>query len=120
MVPSAPAKVASGAKPASAAASSSRNPAAILNGESVSTASGSDPFNYFVQAGAYGTQAEAEQQKAKLAMLSVEARIVEREVNGRNMFRVRIGPFAQREQAEEMRTKLASSNVDAALVRVQK
>lgn len=120
VVPPAPAKAASAPKAASAAASSARNPAAILNGESVSTASGSDPFNYFVQAGAYGTQAEAEQQKAKLAMLSVESRIVEREVNGRNMFRVRIGPFAQRDQAEEMRTKLASSNVDAALVRVQK
>lgn len=117
---STPAKAASAAKPASVPASSARNPAAILSGEPVSTAPGADPFNYFVQAGAYGSQAEAEQQKAKLAMLSVEARVVEREVNGRTMFRVRIGPFAQREQAEEMRTKLASSNVEAALVRVQK
>ena len=60
------------------------------------------------------------QQRAKLGMMGIEARIQEREVNGRTMFRVRIGPFAQREQAEEVRGKLQASGVESALVRIQK
>jgi cell division protein FtsN len=124
--PAAPATVAptpAPAKPASApakAASSARNPAAILSGEPVSTASGADSLSYYVQAGAYANQAEAEQQKGKLALMDLEARVVEREVSGRIMYRVRIGPFGQREQAEDVRVKLSSNGVDSALVRVQK
>ncbi|MGH6649385.1 SPOR domain-containing protein [Aquabacterium sp.] len=119
--PAAPAAVAS-SKPAAPAkaASSARNPAAILSGEPVSTASGADSLSYYVQAGAYANQAEAEQQKGKLALIDLEARIVEREVSGRIMYRVRIGPFGQREQAEDVRVKLSSNGVDSALVRVQK
>lgn len=122
VTPASPASAASSAaaKTAGAAASSARNPAAILAGEPVSTASAPDAFNYLVQAGAYGSQAEAEQQRAKLAMMGLEPKVVEREVNGRTMYRVRIGPFAQREQADDVRTKLNAAGVDSALVRVQK
>ncbi|MBA4111635.1 MAG: hypothetical protein C0487_18805 [Leptothrix sp. (in: Bacteria)] len=108
--PSAPAK----------AASSARNPAAILSGEPLSTASAPDSLSYYVQAGAYANQTEAEQQKGKLALMDMEARIVEREVSGRIMYRVRIGPFGVREQAEDVRVKLSANGVDSALVRVQK
>lgn len=120
VVPSAPAKGASAAKAASAAASSARNPAAILSGAPVSAASGADALSYQVQAGAYGTQAEAEQQRAKLAMMGLEPRIQEREVNGRTMYRVRVGPYAQREQADEVRTQLSGAGIESALVRIQK
>lgn len=111
-------------RPASApavAASSARNPAAILSGnDAVSTNPPADALSYYVQAGAYGSSAEAEQQRAKLSMLGLEARLSEREVNGRTMYRVRLGPFAQRELAEEVRVKLSGSGIDTALVRVQK
>jgi cell division protein FtsN len=121
--PATPAKAASGAKAAStpkSAASSARNPAAILSGEPLSTASAPDPLTYYVQAGAYASQVEAEQQRGKLALMDLEARIIEREVSGRTMYRVRIGPFSVREQAEDVRVKLSSNGVDSALVRVQK
>ncbi len=118
--PMAPASAASAAKPAASAASSSRNPAAILAGEPVSTASAADAFSYLVQAGAYGSQAEAEQQRAKLSMMGLEPKVSEREVNGRTMYRVRLGPFPQRDQADEVRSKLSAAGVDSALVRVQK
>ena len=108
------------AKAASTAASSSRNPAAILSGDTVSTVPASDALSYQVQAGAYGSPVDAEQQRAKLAMMGLEPRIQEREVNGRTMYRVRLGPFAQREQAEEVRVKLQAASVESALVRVQK
>jgi len=76
-------------------------------------------FDYFVQAGAFRSQAEADAQRAKLAMLGWEARVSEREQNGRTVFRVRVGPFAKRDDAEDLKGKLAAAGVDAALVRVQ-
>lgn len=109
------------AKPASAPVASARNPAAILSGAApVSTEPAADALSYQVQAGAYVSQAEAEQQRAKLAIMGLESRIQEREVNGRTMFRVRLGPYAQKDAAEEVRIKLQGAGVESALVRIQK
>lgn len=121
--PVAPAASAASAAAPSAKASAAapaRNPAAILSGESVSTGASSDALSFQVQAGAYASQTEAEQQKAKLAMLGLEARVAEREVNGRTMYRVRLGPYAAKEQADEVRVKLQGAGIDSALVRIQK
>jgi len=79
----------------------------------------SDGFSYFVQAGAFRSQSEADAQRAKLAMLGWEARISEREQNGRTVFRVRVGPFSKRGDAEQLKQKLDGAGVDSALVRVQ-
>lgn len=83
-------------------------------------ASANDGFNYFVQAGAFRTQADAEAQKARLAIQGWEARITEREQNGRPIFRVRIGPFGQRGDAEQIKQKLDALGVDSALIRIQR
>jgi len=117
-----PAGSAPSAKASAPAASSTsgRNPAAILAGEAVSSPAGADALSYQVQAGAYGSQTEAEQQRAKLGLMGLEAHLQEREVNGRTMYRVRLGPFGQREQAEEVRVKLQAAGIESALVRVQK
>jgi len=77
-------------------------------------------FTYFVQAGAYSRSEEAEQQRAKLAMLGVESRLTEREQGGKMVYRVRVGPFERREDAENAKEKLGDSGVDSALVAVQK
>ncbi len=79
-----------------------------------------DPFNYFVQAGAFRTQADADAQRAKLAMMGWEARVSEREQNGRTVYRVRVGPFGKRDDAQQIKEKLDSAAVDSALVRVQR
>ncbi|TMH07293.1 MAG: hypothetical protein E6H79_05035 [Betaproteobacteria bacterium] len=86
----------------------------------VSTKPGVDPFSYYVQAGAFGRNEEAEQQRAKLAMQGLEAKVSEREQSGRTVYRVRLGPFDKQEQAEATRDRLASAGVEAVLVRVQK
>lgn len=114
------AKADKAADKASGAASSARNPAAILSGESVSSGGAADALTYYVQAGAYASSAEAEQQRAKLSMMGLEARVSEREVNGRTMFRVRLGPFSQKELADQTRVTLSGNGVESALVRVQK
>ena len=66
-------------------------------------AASSDPFSYFVQAGAFRTPEDAESQRAKLSLAGVEAKVSEREQSGRLVYRVRVGPFDKREDAE--RTK---------------
>lgn len=106
--------------PAPAPVVNTRDPAAILSGEAVSTAPAGDALSYQVQAGAYGSQAEAEQQKAKLAMMGLESRIQEREVNGRTMYRVRLGPYTERDKAEAARVRLQDAGIESALVRVQR
>ncbi len=83
------------------------------------TAAG-DPFTYFVQAGAFARSEDAEQQRARLAMIGVESRLTEREQGGRTVWRVRVGPFEKKEDADAAKEKLAGGGVDAALVRVQK
>lgn len=83
-------------------------------------ASGPEAFTYFVQAGAYGRSEDAEQQRARLALLGITAKITEREQAGRMIYRVRLGPFERKEEAEAAKERLASSNVESALVRVQR
>lgn len=87
--------------------------------EAAAAAPAADGAHYFVQAGAFRNQAEADAQRAKLAMMGWEARVSEREQNGRPVFRVRVGPFDKRGDAEQLKQKLDGAGVDAALVRVQ-
>jgi len=85
-----------------------------------STKPGVDPFIYFVQVGAFAKPEDAEQQRAKLAMLGFSAKVSEREQSGRPMYRVRLGPYQMRDEAESTQTKLQSGGEDAALVRVER
>ena len=75
---------------------------------------------YFVQAGAYSRAEDAEQQRAKLAMLGMDARVTEREQSGRTVFRVRVGPFEHRDEAESAQGRLTEAAVEANLVRVER
>ena len=81
-------------------------------------AAASDGFVYFVQVGAFRIQADADAQRAKLGLIGQQARVSEREQNGRPVYRVRIGPMAQRSEAEALKQQLASTGIDAALVRI--
>ncbi len=80
----------------------------------------SDPFFYFVQAGAFRTPEDAEAQRAKLSLMGIEAKVTEREQSGRQVFRVRVGPFDKKEDADRQKEKLEAGGVETALVRVQR
>ena len=79
-----------------------------------------EPFQYFVQVGAYRTQTEADAQKAKMAMMGLEAKVSEREQAGRTVYRVRLGTFDDKTAAERVSTKLDSAQVENAIVRMQR
>ncbi len=83
-------------------------------------AAGADPFNYFVQVGAFRTPEDAEQQRAKISLMGLEAKVSEREQSGRTVFRVRLGPFDKKEDADKAKDRLDGSGIETAMVRVQR
>jgi cell division protein FtsN len=78
-----------------------------------------DPFVYFVQAGAYRSNEEAEAQRAKTALLGLDSKISERDQGGRTVYRVRMGPM-DKVEAERVRAKLEAAHIESAMVRVQR
>jgi cell division protein FtsN len=124
-VPAAPPVPAVAAVPAaSAAARPARDPAAILAGEPASaprpTVVVPEPFVYFVQAGAFTRTEDAEQQRAKLAMIGQAAKVTEREQAGRTVYRVRLGPFPLRNDADALQSRLQEQGIESQIVRVEK
>jgi cell division protein FtsN len=125
-----PPPLVSGAASATAAARpAARDPAAILSGGATPpppaaaakpVLPGVDPFVYFVQAGAYTRSEDAEQQRARLALLGQGAKVTEREQAGRTVYRVRLGPYNSREEADGVQAKLQEQTIEAQIVRVEK
>lgn len=74
----------------------------------------------FIQAGAYSKAEDAEQQRARLAMLGFSARISEREQGGRAVFRVRVGPYETREETQGPMDRLQAAGIEVSLVRVER
>ena len=109
------------------AAARTKAPAVAPAGSSAAAASAAAPatapvdaFVYFVQAGAYTRSEDAEQQRARLALMGQAARITEREQVGRTVYRVRLGPFPTRDEADTLLGQLQEQRVDAQIVRVER
>ncbi len=128
---SAPGSAAAPAVPAASAPTRPVGPAAALPGGAMappaagasaprSTAGAADPFVYYVQAGAFARTEDAEQQRARLAMLGHAAKITEREQAGRVVYRVRVGPYPTRDTADALQVKLQESGFESQIVRVER
>jgi len=123
------AAVVAGAKPAASAPGKAAKPPPSLDPlgdlakarlESPTVLPGVDPFSYFIQAGAFRTPEEAEQQRARLVLLGVQAKVSEREQSGRTVYRVRLGPFDRKEDADAAKARLDNNSIETAMVRVQR
>ncbi len=79
-----------------------------------------EPFQYFIQVGAYRAASEADAQKARMAMMGLDAKVSERDQGGRIVFRVRLGPYDDKAVAERVRARLESAQIDNTLVRIQR
>jgi cell division protein FtsN len=79
-----------------------------------------DKWVYYLQAGAFREQADAENSKAKLALAGFEASISDRPTDSVHLYRVRIGPFNQLEAMNRIRGKLSENGIDVAVVRIVK
>jgi len=115
------ATVPAGQRPASAPPGAAVAAARTPGGADTSARPGGEPFVYFVQIGAYGRNEDAEQQRARLAMAGMTAKVTEREQSGRTVYRVRLGPYEGRDTAEAVKQQATDGGfADAVLVRVQR
>ena len=108
-------KPAATAAPAPAAA-----PAGAPAAPSAAAAGGDDKYIYYLQAGAFREMSDAENTRAKLALLGFEAAITDRSTDSGVLHRVRVGPYSGQETANKARAKLLDSGIDVAVVRSQR
>lgn len=71
----------------------------------------------FLQVGSFRSEPDAEQMKARLALLGSQASIQKVTVDGVTWHRVRIGPVSGRRQADELRQQLQSNGLDVMVVK---
>lgn len=75
---------------------------------------------YFVQAGAFQSPADADNLKARLALLGLQASVEPANLPDRGTwYRVRLGPYSQLDEINRVRSTLAQNGVDAALVKIK-
>jgi cell division protein FtsN len=79
-----------------------------------------DKFVYYLQAGAFRNPTEAENTRARLALLGFEAAVTERSTDNGLLHRVRVGPFGGLDAMNRVRAKMTENGIDVAVVRNQK
>lgn len=75
--------------------------------------------HYFLQAGSFRNTNDAENQKARLALLGVVADIQSADLAEKGVwYRVRVGPFIRMNKVEEVRASLQLNGVDTHFIKV--
>ena len=77
-----------------------------------------DSARYVLQAGAFEASGQAEELKAKIAMLGLGARVESARIGGKTVYRVRMGPYGTATELAEAKRKLASGGLPAIAVKV--
>jgi cell division protein FtsN len=81
---------------------------------------GAPKETYVIQAGAFQNPADADNLKAKLAFMGLEAAIEPTNLPDRGTwYRVRLGPYTRLDEINRVRQQLAQSGVDATLVKLK-
>ena len=74
---------------------------------------------YFLQAGAFQNMSDADNLKAKLALLGVEAKIQSATLADKVIWhRVRVGPYTNVDDLNRMRATLKQNGIDTSLIKV--
>jgi len=71
----------------------------------------------YLQAGSFQSVAEADNQKARLALMGVEARIQQVMLQDKVWYRVRLGPYPRMDEVNILRGELARQGIDARVVK---
>jgi len=74
--------------------------------------------SYVLQVGSFRNAADADQMKARLALLGSVATVQTVTVNGETWHRVRIGPFNGAREADEKRRMLSDNQIDTLVMKV--
>ena len=75
---------------------------------------------YFIQAGSFQNPADADNQKARLAILGFESSVEPANLPDKGTwYRVRMGPYNKLDEINRIRQQLAQNNIDASLVKIK-
>ena len=75
---------------------------------------------YFTQAGSFQNPADADNQKARLAILGFESSVEPANLPDKGTwYRVRLGPYNKLDEINRIRQSLAQNNIDASLVKIK-
>jgi cell division protein FtsN len=113
-----------------AAVSDSERAARILKGETAdkpkpeAAAAPADkpavPEKYYLQAGSFEDPSEADNLKARLALMGVEASVQKVDLPDKGtVHRVRAGPYLGQDEMGKARAQLASSGINVAIIRIK-
>lgn len=79
----------------------------------------SDNTRYLLQAGAFQASGQAEEMKAKIAMLGLGARVESAQIGGKTVYRVRMGPYGTAGDLADAKRKLADGGLPGMAIKVQ-
>ena len=100
-------------------AAATRPPAANDDKDNAATATLPNE-SFFLQAGAFQKSAEADNLKAKLALIGVEASISQVSVPDKGkMFRVRSGPYAKADDMNRVRNQMSQAGIQATVIKIK-
>ena len=128
-----PAPVAPANKPAAASATTPATgstaappsvpaPAAAARSTAPSTSNGSaanagNQTTYYLQAGAFRAESDAQAMQARILMLGMQSSIQPVQSNGTTLYRVRVGPFKGIDAMNKSRATLSNAKIETSVVR---
>ena len=71
----------------------------------------------YLQTGSFQNAADADNQKAKLALMGAEASVQQVMLQDKVWYRVRLGPFKKQDEVNSMRSELSSQGIEANIVK---
>jgi cell division protein FtsN len=75
--------------------------------------------SYFLQAGSFRSSAEADNLKARLALMGLEANVMPADVpNIGTMYRVRVGPYRSSDEMTTVKNQMAKGGIQASVVKM--
>ena len=113
-----PPQAATPAAPAPAPAPTPKAAEAPRPGSSPATPKPHTGDNYWLQAGAFSDEKEADNLRAKIALTGLEASVRPVTSTGKGkLYRVRLGPYQSLDDANHIKTVLSQNGVEAAIIR---
>ena len=75
---------------------------------------------YFLQVGAFNKRADADAQKASLAIQGIQSQLTEISSEGNTLWRVRVGPYNSVEESNPVRDKLTGMGIKPTVIKSSK
>ncbi len=91
----------------------------VTDPNSATAAGAGDGSRYLLQAGAFQAGAQAEELKARIALLGLSARVESAQINGKTIHRVRMGPYGTASDLADAKRKLERGGLPAMAIKVK-